>query len=541
MAKKVIRLILHAPPILKIFFAFITVAIACIQFFPTSPFFIFLTILLGSCLIAGIPEQIDHLLSRFGKYIAWWIVLGAAIIGYFALVAVAGVIPDESTAATYIKLIFTTLSPSIILYLTRPFIKLICIPIRKIPWKIVKRLVAYIDRLLTPSYLFPIKLITYPIFYLLYILTKTIVELVKILIDINKYPFKSFRNFLKSLLFLGLAIYIFASVFVIIDYLRSHYGYYGKFLCSYGVKDKLKKSVVRVVGGYSEGTGFFVSYNQVLTNFHVVDGEPSPKIIFPDGKFVTAARIIGNKDADLALLFTDTTYPDMVMPLTSSYKLVDEEPLIATGYAMGTKLVGDPTILRGNFISVRSSRANSVSYIQTNISLVGGMSGGPLTDQCGEVVGINTQGISGLSLFISGDKAKELIPKFTDQEIEKIDVDPSKSPTAAVRAFYIYLKARRMEQGFKLLSQEYLQKTNFYEWTSRFTDILDVEIFKTEQYEKSKDTVFVKFGTKNWVNGEVETHLYEGTWKTILEEGVYKMLKSNIKEVTSPDYNWFYE
>jgi hypothetical protein len=39
----------------------------------------------------------------------------------------------------------------------------------------------------------------------------------------------------------------------------------------------------------------------------------------------------------------------------------------------------------------------------------------------------------------------------------------------------------------------------------------------------------------------VEYHYYEGTWQTIFEDGVYKMLKSNIKEVVKPDYFWFYE
>lgn len=53
--------------------------------------------------------------------------------------------------------------------------------------------------------------------------------------------------------------------------------------------------------------------------------------------------------------------------------------------------------------------------------------------------------------------------------------------------------------------------------------------------------VLVKFGTQNWVDNEIEIHLYEGTWETILEDGVYKMLKSNIKEIKDPDNMWFYE
>ena len=133
-----------------------------------------------------------------------------------------------------------------------------------------------------------------------------------------------------------------------------------------------------------------------------------------------------------------------------------------------------------------------------------------------------------------------LLPDFTDKEITKIEVDPNESPEEAVRAFYIYLKARRMQDGFDLLSKEYLEKTNFEEWTNRFTDILDVQVFISELHEDTEDTVFVKFKTKNWNDGEVDYHYYEGTWETVLEDEVYKMHKSKIKEVDDPEWSWFY-
>jgi hypothetical protein len=86
-----------------------------------------------------------------------------------------------------------------------------------------------------------------------------------------------------------------------------------------------------------------------------------------------------------------------------------------------------------------------------------------------------------------------------------------------------------------------LEKTNFQEWTARFTNILDVDIYKSERYQNTDDTAFVKFSTKNWVDGEAELHYYEGTWKTVKEDGVYKMLQSKITEVQNPDWSWFYE
>ncbi|MDO8571038.1 MAG: serine protease [Candidatus Daviesbacteria bacterium] len=412
-------------------------------------------------------------------------------------------------------------------------------------WKFVKklftRLRTFLRKLLFPLYFFPLKLITYSTYYLLKFLIKLIFALFGLIIDCIVYPFKSMKNLLKFILILIAILYLFASLFVIADYLKKEYGWWGKYFCSIGTKEKLQSNVLRIVGGYSEGSGFFISENQVLTNFHVIADEPSPKIIFPDGSFITPYQILGDKNADLAILLTKEKYPDKVLSIPDRINLYPDEPLLSAGYPMGTDLAGKATVVRGNFIDFRYSKKNPVYYLQTNLSLVEGMSGGPLTDQCGQVVGINTMGLAGLSMFIGADQAKSMVPQFTDMEIEKINVDPSLSPEDSVRAFYTYLKARRMEEGFKLLSTIYLQKTNFQEWTNRFTDILDVDVIKSERYKDTDDTASVKFATKNWVDGEVEIHFYEGNWETVKEDGVYKMNKSKILEVENPDYSWFYE
>ncbi|MBU1200334.1 hypothetical protein KJ953_02225 [Patescibacteria group bacterium] len=56
-----------------------------------------------------------------------------------------------------------------------------------------------------------------------------------------------------------------------------------------------------------------------------------------------------------------------------------------------------------------------------------------------------------------------------------------------------------------------------------------------------EDTVFIKFVTQNWVNSRVVVHYYQGTWQTVLEDGLYKMNQSKIVEVDDPDWDWFYE
>ena len=404
-----------------------------------------------------------------------------------------------------------------------------------------RRLISYITRLLFPLYLFPIKLVTYSIYYVILFLLRTVKRLIRVIFLSVIWPFRSKRNFAKTA-FWSLIFLYFAFTEIRFASLVERYGGYSKFFCSeWLTSNKLKSSVVRVVGGYSEGSGFFVSGDQVLTSFHVIAGEPSPKIVFPDGSFLTPQLITANKDADLALLHLTQAYPQMILRFFSPEFLQTNEPLLSAGYPLGTSLPGDVTITKGFFSGIRRQRAETAEFLESTMSLVEGMSGGPTTDQCGDVVGVNTLSLAGLSLFVSSDSVQRLWPTFSDQDITKIEVDPSASPEEAVRAFYTYLKARRMEDGFTLLSRDYLQKTNFSEWTSRFTDILDVQIYVARLVEDTNDTVFVKFATKNWVDGETEFHYYEGTWQTVFEDGVYKMRRSYIQEVLEPGWEWFYE
>jgi hypothetical protein len=392
------------------------------------------------------------------------------------------------------------------------------------------RFIAYIKRLLFPLYLFPLKLVTYSTYYLALFLIKLLI-----------WPFKSYTNFFKTI-FWGIIFTYFAFTEYRFLSLVERYGGYSKFFCSeWATSRNLKRSVVRVVGGYSEGSGFFVADNQVLTSFHVIADEPSPKVIFPDGSFDTPTHISANPDNDLALLTLPKKNSDKIFHLVSPQTLAINEPLLAAGYPLGTDLSGEVTINKGNFTAIRKTTGFFSDYVQTSINLVKGMSGGPLVDQCGDVIGINTLSLSGMSMFVSSDSIKLLWPYFTEEDITKIEVDPSLSPEAAVEAFYTYLKARRMEDGYNLLSQKYLEKTSLEEWTNRFRDVLDVQIYLTESVKGRPDTVKVKFSTKIWTGFEAFYHYYEGTWETVKEGDVYKMNRSNIKEVAEPGWEWFYE
>lgn len=385
----------------------------------------------------------------------------------------------------------------------------------------------------------PIRFILYLfLFWPLKIVFKCLIGLFRAV----RWPFRSWGNLGKFLLGLGVVGYIGFSEYRQYLLVGERYGSYLKFFCNEAAtKETLKNSVVRIIGGYSEGSGFFVSPRAVLTSFHVIEGEPSPKIIFADGTFTTPVTIGGNRELDLAKLTTGELYPELVLEVNTLAPFIANEKLLAAGYPLGTTLPGEVTILTGSYNQARRTRAATpATFIQTDINLVEGMSGGPLTDRCGKVMGVNTAGVAGLSLFLSYYSFAGVWEIFSDADIAKIELDPSASPEEAVKAFYTYLKARRMEDGFKLLSVYYLASTDFEEWTSRFPDVIDVQVYETKLVEGTDRTVAVKFSTKIWDGEEAQYHFYEGMWETVWEDGMYKMLKSDIEEVGEPTWDWFY-
>src|SRR3989338_1740665 len=113
----------------------------------------------------------------------------------------------------------------------------------------------------------------------------------------------------KTILAVAILIYFVAGGYIMFDYIKTQYGSWDRFMCSIKSQSQVQDKVVRVVGGFSEGSCFFIADNQILTNFHVIAGEPSPKIIFPNGDFITPINILGNENADLAVLYTESKHP----------------------------------------------------------------------------------------------------------------------------------------------------------------------------------------------------------------------------------------
>ncbi|MDQ3056179.1 MAG: Do family serine endopeptidase [Pseudomonadota bacterium] len=163
--------------------------------------------------------------------------------------------------------------------------------------------------------------------------------------------------------------------------------------------------------GPSMGSGFIISADgYVLTNHHVVDGADEVKVKLSDRREFIAKVVGSDKDSDVALLKINATgLPSL---RTGDSKTVKPGQWVV---AIGSPFGLDRSVTAGIVSAV--GRANPyagqqyVPFIQTDVAINRGNSGGPLLNTRGEAVGINSQifsnsgGYMGVSFAIPIDLA----------------------------------------------------------------------------------------------------------------------------------------
>ena len=167
--------------------------------------------------------------------------------------------------------------------------------------------------------------------------------------------------------------------------------------------------------GRSMGTGFIISADgYVLTNHHVVDGADEVKVTLSDRREFTAKIVGSDQRSDVALLKID----GKSLPVLRTGNAIAVKPgqwAIAIGSPFGL----DQSVTAGIVSAVGRSNpyANQqyVPFIQTDVAINRGNSGGPLLNTRGEVIGINSQifsnsgGYMGVSFAIPIDVAMNVV------------------------------------------------------------------------------------------------------------------------------------
>ncbi len=162
---------------------------------------------------------------------------------------------------------------------------------------------------------------------------------------------------------------------------------------SYGkmVKD-VNPAVVTIIGSQGHGSAFLINNEgYILTNYHVVKGNKGLKAKFQMGFELPVKLLNYDEEADLALLKVQGSGYKALPIATKEYEVGNE--VIAIGTPETTSLSN--TVTKG-IISGKREAKNGIEYIQTDVSVSPGNSGGPLINNKGLVVGIVSQKLVGI-------------------------------------------------------------------------------------------------------------------------------------------------
>jgi serine protease Do len=155
------------------------------------------------------------------------------------------------------------------------------------------------------------------------------------------------------------------------------------------------------------GSGFILSNDGfVMTNAHVVEGADEVVVTLTDRREFKARIIGSDRRTDVAVVKIDATGLPAVK-IGDVGRLKVGEWVVAIGSPFGL----DNTVTAGIVSAKQRDTGDYLPFIQTDVAVNPGNSGGPLLNLRGEVVGINSQiysrsgGFMGISFAIPIDEA----------------------------------------------------------------------------------------------------------------------------------------
>jgi serine protease Do len=169
------------------------------------------------------------------------------------------------------------------------------------------------------------------------------------------------------------------------------------------------------------GSGFVISADgYIMTNNHVVEDADEIQVTLNDRR-VYDAKVIGlDEPSDLALLKIDAKdVPYVEFGDSDSLRVGDWVLAIGSPFGLEFSAAAGIVSAKGRSMPGRSTY-NYMSFIQTDVAINQGNSGGPLFNLDGDVIGINSQilsstgGSNGISFSIPSNVAMNVMEQLRD-------------------------------------------------------------------------------------------------------------------------------
>lgn len=184
------------------------------------------------------------------------------------------------------------------------------------------------------------------------------------------------------------------------------------------IPPELEEAPNRLRGGV--GSGFIISEDgYLITNHHVVVDADEITVTLNDRR-VFQAEVIGTDElSDMALLKIEATGLPAVRFGNSEQVRVGEW-VLAIGSPFGLEFSATAGIVSAKGRTVPGNQTSYVSFIQTDVAINQGNSGGPLFNLDGEVIGINSQilsssgGSNGVSFAIPSNVALNVVEQLRE-------------------------------------------------------------------------------------------------------------------------------
>jgi serine protease Do len=184
-------------------------------------------------------------------------------------------------------------------------------------------------------------------------------------------------------------------------------------------EDMPKRGIPRAPFSQAQGSGFIISEDgYILTNGHVVANAQEVFVKLVDRREFKADVIGVDENSDIALLKIDAGNLPTVT-LGDSTKLKVGDWVLAIGSPFGFEYTATQGIVSA--LSRSLPDGTYVPFIQTDVAVNPGNSGGPLFDMDGNVIGINSQifsrsgGYMGLSFAIPINVAMNVVDQLKTQ------------------------------------------------------------------------------------------------------------------------------